>query len=272
MLTNISAIAEGKLAEEYRAKLENDALAMVSEFDSIPTTTHAACTEAQKQANAQKNRYRNVLPYDDSRVRLWQQPGDPFSDYINASFINGYQQDKEFIAAQGPTIHTVADFWRMIWEQEIPVIVMVTNLKEGVEEKCARYWNDTIGEPFEANDISVTVTKVEKLAEFVIREMNIKNETEVPRTVTQLHFTAWPDFNVPQNPIGMLKFIRRYNAIKKGFHMTTFNRHSRMMGDKPTLIHCSAGVGRTGTFIALDYALKQIEREKQVDIPASVRK
>ena len=127
-------------------------------MDSVPLFS-LSIIDKYKQANSIKNRYRNVLPYDEHRVTLNQQPGDPFSDYINASFIDGYSQTHEFVAAQGPTVNTVADFWRMIWEREIQAIVMVTNLKEGAEEKCARYWSEEIEERFEAWDLVVTVKR-----------------------------------------------------------------------------------------------------------------
>ena len=97
---------------------------MTKEYDSIFTTRDLSTAVALKQANAEKNRYRNVLPYDDYRVKLNQLPGDPFSDYINASYIDGYQIAREFIAAQGPTTNTVGDFWRMIWERDIKGTVL----------------------------------------------------------------------------------------------------------------------------------------------------
>ena len=165
------------------------------------------------QANAEKNRYRNVLPYDDYRVKLNQLPGDPFSDYINASYIDGYQLAREFIAAQGPTANTVGDFWRMIWERDISVIIMVTNCREGTDEKCAPYWSDD--DVFERDDFSIVVTKTDQYAEFIVREMELtRNDGQRPRIVHQLHFTAWPDFGVPTNPIGMLKFIRKFEHLK----------------------------------------------------------
>ena len=165
------------------------------------------------KANAEKNRYRNVLPYDDYRVKLNQLPGDPFSDYINASYIDGYQLAREFIAAQGPTTNTVGDFWRMIWERDICVIIMVTNCREGSDEKCAPYWSDE--SVFERDDFSIVVTKTDQYAEFIVREMELtRNDGQRPRIVHQLHFTAWPDFGVPTNPIGMLKFIRKFEHLK----------------------------------------------------------
>ena len=173
-------------------------------------------------------------------------------------------------------MNTVADFWRMIWEREIQAIVMVTNLKEGAEEKCARYWSEEIEERFEAWDFVVTVKRIDSLAEFIIREMNVQHAVSgIERSVIQLHFTAWPDFGVPQNPIGMLKFIRKFNQIKRSFNLNTFTMGGSGIasaGDKPALVHCSAGVGRTGTFIALDYMMKQLEAEQAIDLPRFVNR
>ncbi|KFP91725.1 Receptor-type tyrosine-protein phosphatase epsilon, partial [Apaloderma vittatum] len=169
---------------------------------------------ANKEENREKNRYPNILPYDHSRVILTQIEGVPPSDYINASYIDGYKEKNKFIAAQGPKQETVNDFWRMIWEQKSAVIVMLTNLKERKEEKCYQYWPDqgcwTYG------NIRVSVEDCIVLVDYTIRKFcvqSLHDGCKAPRLVTQLHFTSWPDFGVPFTPIGMLKFLKKVKTL-----------------------------------------------------------
>uniref|UniRef100_A0A672Z996 Receptor-type tyrosine-protein phosphatase alpha n=1 Tax=Sphaeramia orbicularis TaxID=375764 RepID=A0A672Z996_9TELE len=185
---------------------------------------------------------------DHSRVHLSSLEGVPDSDFINASFINGYQEKNKFIAAQGPKEETVNDFWRMIWEQNTATIVMVTNLKERKECKCAQYWPDqgcwTYG------NIRVSVEDTMVLVDYTIRKFCIQ---QPQRLVTQFHFTSWPDFGVPFTPIGMLKFLKKVKTCNPQYAGAI-------------VVHCSAGVGRTGTFIVIDAMLDMMIAERKVDV------
>ncbi|XP_019501261.1 PREDICTED: receptor-type tyrosine-protein phosphatase alpha isoform X3 [Hipposideros armiger] len=216
----------------------------------------ATCEAASKEENKEKNRYVNILPYDHSRVHLTPVEGVPDSDYINASFINGYQEKNKFIAAQGPKEETVNDFWRMIWEQNTATIVMVTNLKERKECKCAQYWPDqgcwTYG------NIRVSVEDVTVLVDYTVRKFCIQQVGDVTnrkpqRLITQFHFTSWPDFGVPFTPIGMLKFLKKVKACNPQYAGAI-------------VVHCSAGVGRTGTFVVIDAMLDMMHTERKVDV------
>ncbi|KAK9952588.1 hypothetical protein ABG768_018417, partial [Culter alburnus] len=202
--------------------------------------------------NKMKNRYTNVLPYDASRVKL-SMCGNPFDDYINASYIPGYKSREEFIAAQGPLSITVNEFWRMIWEKNVYTIVMLTKCKEQGEVKCEKYWPSGTNH---YHNISVTTTSETALESWTIRDFGIKNEkTEETRNVRQFHFTAWPDNGVPQTTEVLIDFRQ---LVRK--HMDQYSRHS------PTVVHCSSGVGRTGAFIAIDHLIIQIERDSMVDV------
>uniref|UniRef100_A0A8C8BN29 Receptor-type tyrosine-protein phosphatase alpha n=1 Tax=Otus sunia TaxID=257818 RepID=A0A8C8BN29_9STRI len=202
-----------KLEEEINRRMADDNKLFREEFNALPACPiQATCEAASKEENKEKNRYVNILPYDHSRVHLTPVEGVPDSDYINASFINGYQEKNKFIAAQGPKEETVNDFWRMIWEQNTATIVMVTNLKERKECKCAQYWPDqgcwTYG------NIRVSVEDVTVLVDYTVRKFCIQQVGDVTnkkpqRLVTQFHFTSWPDFGVPFTPIGMLKFLKK---------------------------------------------------------------
>uniref|UniRef100_A0A673JA61 Receptor-type tyrosine-protein phosphatase alpha n=1 Tax=Sinocyclocheilus rhinocerous TaxID=307959 RepID=A0A673JA61_9TELE len=246
-----------KLEEEMNRRMADDNKLFREEFNALPVCPiQASCDAASKEENKEKNRYVNILPYDHSRVHLTSLEGVPDSDYINASYINGYQEKNKFIAAQGPKEETLNDFWRMIWEQNTATIVMVTNLKERKECKCAQYWPDqgcwTYG------NIRVSVEDMMILVDYTIRKFCIQQVGDVSgkkpqRLVTQFHFTSWPDFGVPFTPIGMLKFLKKvktYNPQYAG----------------PIVVHCSAGVGRTGTFIVIDAMLDMMGAERKVDV------
>ncbi|MCI4381694.1 hypothetical protein PGIGA_G00254890 [Pangasianodon gigas] len=202
--------------------------------------------------NKGKNRYNNVLPYDSSRVKL-SIHGSPFDDYINANYISGYNSKKEYIAAQGPLPATVNEFWRMIWEKHAHTIVMLTKCYEQGRVKCEKYWPP---ETKLYNNILVTSSSEIELEDWTIRDFTIKNvKTAETRNVRQFHFTAWPDHGVPETTEVLINFR---HLVRE--HMDSFSHNA------PAVVHCSAGVGRTGTFIALDHLIFQIERENMVDI------
>ncbi|KAM9814189.1 receptor-type tyrosine-protein phosphatase alpha [Neosynchiropus ocellatus] len=246
-----------KLEEEMNRRMADDNKLFREEFNALPVCPiQASCDAAAKEENKEKNRYVNILPYDHSRVHLSSLEGVPDSDFINASFINGYQEKNKFIAAQGPKEETVNDYWRMIWEQNTATIVMVTNLKERKECKCAQYWPDqgcwTYG------NIRVSVEDTMVLVDYTIRKFCIQQVGDVSgkkpqRLVTQFHFTSWPDFGVPFTPIGMLKFLKKVKTCNPQYA-------------GPIVVHCSAGVGRTGTFIVIDAMLDMMIAERKVDV------
>uniref|UniRef100_A0A8C2CXS7 Receptor-type tyrosine-protein phosphatase alpha n=1 Tax=Cyprinus carpio TaxID=7962 RepID=A0A8C2CXS7_CYPCA len=248
-----------KLEEEMNRRMADDNKLFREEFNALPVCPiQASCDAASKEENKEKNRYVNILPCKHAytratRVHLTSLEGVPDSDYINASYINGYQEKNKFIAAQGPKEETVNDFWRMIWEQNTATIVMVTNLKDTKE---VNYWPDqgcwTYG------NIRVSVEDMMVLVDYTIRKFCIQQVGDVSgkkpqRLVTQFHFTSWPDFGVPFTPIGMLKFLKKVK-----------NCNPQYAG--PIVVHCSAGVGRTGTFIVIDAMLDMMGAERKVDV------
>ncbi|XP_060931826.1 receptor-type tyrosine-protein phosphatase beta-like isoform X5 [Limanda limanda] len=241
--------------EKYYKKQRADSnCGFAEEFEDLKAVgTAQSRTSALTIENKSKNRYSNVLPYDFSRVKLSIIHGNPFDDYINANYMPGYNSRKEFIAAQGPLPVTVSDFWRMIWEKNVLTLVMLTRCNEQGRVKCEQYWGfDTKN----CENITVTTTSDIPLDDWTIRDFDIKNvKTAETRSVRQFHFTAWPDHGVPETTELLIDFR---HLVRE--HMDQFSRHS------PTVVHCSAGVGRTGTFIAIDRLIFQIERDNCVDV------
>ncbi|KAH3712247.1 hypothetical protein DPMN_071934 [Dreissena polymorpha] len=225
-----------------------------TEFEKLPYGLLKDYTVSQMKANIAMNRYKGIYPYDDHRVRV---PGGN-TDYINASFIDGYKRRNEYIATLGPMSKQLGDFsafWRMVWQQKVEKIVMVTNLVEEETEKCEQYWpNESSSQMF--GDVRVLCQSEKHYAEFTRRTFTIEKEEE-ERTLHHLHFTSWPDKDVPDDVTSIIDF--RHKVL-----------HATSVLGGPTIVHCSAGIGRTGTYIAIDILTKEGESERAVDIAGCV--
>ncbi|XP_052776637.1 uncharacterized protein LOC128214286 isoform X2 [Mya arenaria] len=222
---------------------------MKIQFKEFPKGLTEDYYEALKFQNRPKNRYKNIYPYDATRVIL-QKDEQHCTDYINASLIDGYTQPGEYIAAQGPTKEILLDFWRMVWQLRIGKIIMLTKLKEDKKMKCVQYWPDEGS--IEYDIFKITHRSTEPFSDFVIRKLALQKDGEDERMVYHFHFTSWPDKSVPQYASSLVHFRQKIvNAVIK---------------DKgPDIVHCSAGVGRTGTFIALNILTEQASTVGYVD-------
>lgn len=225
--------------------------------------------------NMRKNRYINVACYDHTRVVLepYDLPdgfnsNDPM-DYINASFVDGYRQPKGYISTQGPIESTFMDFWRMIWQTGCRVIVMVTlNVENGVL-KCDKYWPSADDQ----RTMTLGVYRIEYVGEeihpdFIITYLRLTNtKSEVTRDIWHLQFTSWHDFGVPQSATALLKF--RECVLKKQLDAIECTGNGIYA---PIVVHCSAGVGRSGTFVTIDICIQKLETTGLVDVKSVVEK
>ncbi|BES98385.1 tyrosine phosphatase [Nesidiocoris tenuis] len=201
---------------------------------------------ATKPENKNLNRYRDVSPYDHTRIILKKGK----CDYINANLVKIDKADRRYILTQGPLASTTGHFWLMVWEQKSKAIIMLNRIIEKNHEKCHLYWpmgcanrgQDTL--LFTDVDMEVSYVKEEKESYYTIRTLNLKDlSTGETRTVLHFHYTAWPDFGCPQSPAAFLRFLR------------VVRRSGTLEAEGPAIVHCSAGIGRSGTFCLVDSAL-----------------
>ncbi|XP_065295074.1 receptor-type tyrosine-protein phosphatase H-like [Dermacentor albipictus] len=211
---------------------------------------------ARHPANSKKNRFTNIHPFDKSRVPLSVVGDDEQSSYINASFVKGCNADREYIAAQGPNALTINDFWRMIWEHDVKIIIMLTQFIEGNKKKCEKYWPDDNKE-HAYGSVQVRKDSTVEREDFILTEFRIKSDDSSKwRSLRHVFFTAWKDHGTPEKPDTLIQFVRTCQSM--------FG--PRGGSQPPILVHCSAGVGRTGTFIALDMCLQKLQVEDEIDI------
>ncbi|XP_061191084.1 receptor-type tyrosine-protein phosphatase T-like [Saccostrea echinata] len=241
------------LEKVIKEKRKNEDDGFKREYATMPYGEKYPCNAGKQPENILKNRYKNTLPYDHSRIKLLNSQ----SDYINANFIDGISNSNEYIATQGPRKNTVTDFWSMIWQENAHQIVTLTNLKEGKQSKCVRYWPD-LHQTSTFGVISLSLDEEESYANYKIRKFSVTNKG-TSRIVTQYHYTAWPDHGIPE-PLCLVLFHD---------HVT---RTIDQQNSGPILVHCSAGIGPTGTYIAIDALYKAGKTNKKINIAEYVKK
>ncbi|KAL3872174.1 hypothetical protein ACJMK2_040120 [Sinanodonta woodiana] len=244
-------------AVAYRATAP---LTFQEEFRNLPRKPLFSCNAAKILANRDKNRFPHLHPYDHSRVKL-DTDINVQTDYINANFIHGYQRKSAYIAAQSPFDEdTVLDFWRMIYQYQISVVVMLENIVEDNIVKCTQYWPEKGQVRY--GEFELDLIKTDSFADFCIRTINLRLKTEKEwQLVNIFEFLSWPEHGVPDNAIPLLEMRRKV-------------RECQSQGDDrtPVVVHCGTGVSRTGTFIAIDALLEQYEKEGRISVHSFVKK
>lgn len=322
-------IAKGDLVAAYLERHRDSDYGFQAEFELLPSGFPDRTTEVcDRQVNRTKNRYPDIKCYDQTRVKLKSsqdcnkapinddqsdstseqstaadKPVAVENDYINANFVPGHKNRKLWVCAQGPLEHTVQDFWRMVYEQNVEMIIMLTNLEEYNRTKCAQYWpaaGDSAYTPLPNLMLNVRFCTEQRYSDYIVRELTLTAtrastttaangssldvKTTETRTVKHFHYLQWKDFNAPEHAPGMLRFVKRVNEehdrCKKDKSSSTqapkANGTGGIKPDEPStssecegppiLIHCSAGVGRSGTLIAIDGLIQQLREEDKVTI------
>ncbi|ELU01337.1 hypothetical protein CAPTEDRAFT_121691 [Capitella teleta] len=240
-VASMAADSEFKYSEEY------EELSLVGK-DQPKEASDLPC-------NRSKNRFINILPYDHSRVKLLPIDDEDGGDYINANWIPGYNSRREYIASQGPLPSTRDDHWRMIWECNCQCIVMLTKCVEAARQRCDHYW-PIDSEAIYYGDLQVQILNETKSTDWSISEFII-SKGDQSRRLKHFHYHSWPDMKAPNKTGSIVPFVRLIRAKVQ-------------LDGGPLLVHCSAGVGRTGTFIALDHLMQHIEEHDDIDIYGTV--
>ncbi|KAF5893565.1 phosphatidylinositol phosphatase PTPRQ isoform X3, partial [Clarias magur] len=231
----------------------NDNAKFHEEFAELPKLLHdLATSDADLPWNRSKNRFTNIKPYNNNRVKLLSEPGIPGSDYINASFVSGYLCPNEFIATQGPLPGTVADFWRMIWETRTKTIAMLTQCFEKGRIRCHQYWPEDNKPVTVFGDIIITKLTEDVHPDWTVRALRVEKHGDY-MVVHHFNYTSWPEHGVPESSSTLIQFVK---AV----------RSNRGHDNSTIVVHCSAGVGRTGVYIALDHLIQHVRDHDFVDV------
>nr|XP_022311522.1 receptor-type tyrosine-protein phosphatase epsilon-like isoform X5 [Crassostrea virginica] len=232
---------------QYVSRLRASKGTYETEHKRLPIGLIKPCTEGSKPENERKNRYKNIIAYDHSRVILLG--GDhSTSDYINANYINGYSKEKRYIAAQGPSENTVGAFWQMVWQEQCSLIVMLTNLVECGVSKCHPYWPQDDNECC-FDDLTIKCKSEDVFADFTLRYLTVTKNGE-KMDITHCQYTTWPDKGVPKYATPLIEFLHKVKQLED---------------NSPILVHCSAGCGRSGSFIAVHYLYEEAEKERKIN-------
>ncbi|XP_075052384.1 tyrosine-protein phosphatase non-receptor type 22 [Mixophyes fleayi] len=233
--------------KERSDEFANDFMNLKRQSAKYKTDKNYTTKAAERAENIKKNRYKDILPFDHSRVELSLITSDEDTDFVNASFIKGVYYPKAYIATQGPLPNTVVDFWRMIWEYNIGVIAMACMEFEYGKKKCERYWVEAGCDVLQCGPFTIACNKEEKKTDYVIRTLIATYGSEI-RIVHQFHYKNWPDHDVPSSVQHILDMIQDIRLLQKD-------------DSPPICVHCSAGCGRTGVICAIDYTWRLLKDE-----------
>ncbi len=226
---------------------------------------HSKFQSANMPCNKFKNRLVNILPYETTRVALSAQHNPTNgqlvegSDYVNANFIDGYRFRKAYVATQAPLQDTVDDFWRMLWETNSTIIVMLTKIREMGREKCTQYWPSECSIRYQ--NFVVDPIAEYNMSQYILREFKITDARDgQSRTIRQFQYCDWPEQGVPKSGESIIELIGQVHKTKEQFGQIG-----------PITVHCSAGVGRTGVFITLSMVLERMRYEGMIDVFSTVK-
>ncbi|KAK2891916.1 tyrosine-protein phosphatase non-receptor type 21 isoform X3 [Channa argus] len=240
---------------------------LLKEYEKIPRRPGGECTIAQLPESGDKNRFQDVLPYDKNRVELVPTKENN-TGYINASHIRLTLggQEWNYIATQGPMSNTCQDFWQMVWEQGVSIIAMVTAEEEGHREKSYRYW-PRLGSRHNTvtyGRFKITTRFRTESGCYATTGLKIKHLlTGHERTVWHLQYTDWPDHGCPEDLKGFLTYLEEIQSVRRHTNGISDPKNTNL----PVLVHCSAGVGRTGVVILSEIMIACLEHNEPLDVP-----
>ncbi|XP_008287730.1 receptor-type tyrosine-protein phosphatase V-like [Stegastes partitus] len=260
----VQTVSRAQILQEFNLRCQSLAAnanrGFKQEFEELSDVGKDLPTRAgESEVNREKNRYPYILPYDHSRVRLSIQNSYPHTDYINASFVPGGGSERDFICTQGPLPGTMADFWRMVWEQNVRIIVMVTALRHKDIVLCDKYWPLEPGTVYHGL-IQVTTVARKQGPDYFVTTINLRQrDCPTDRIITHYYYPSWPDRGIPQSSSSACVFTEHVRQ-----HLEAIPR----LG--PAVVHCSAGIGRSGAFVTLLWLMQLCARGIRPNIRAAV--
>ncbi|XP_063908265.1 uncharacterized protein LOC135126273 isoform X3 [Zophobas morio] len=225
---------------------------LIRQFQELPKTRAADCIHGRLSKNASKNHYEHILPYDDTRVILKDNEN---GDYINANYIDGYEKPKRYIATQTPLTCTVHDFWSMVCQENVKIIVMLCKLEDNECTKCEKYWPDDFSH-FRFGMFLIENVSVKKNGSYIHRTLEVKWNNNT-RTVHQFQYLSWTLKGVPSSPKNFTFFVKQLIELSNEY---------------PVVVHSEEGCGRTGIYILCDIILRMSIEEKKVDFFKTLEK
>ncbi|KAG8041583.1 hypothetical protein G9C98_002876 [Cotesia typhae] len=225
-------------------------------------------TFTAEKENRSLNRFAHAVCFDHSRVILPTERNR--GNYINANYIDGFEYTKKFICGEAPTRHTCYDFYRILWMEQVQIIVMLTQKKENGREKCYPYWSDAEQSSFRLGKFQITTTNVERLPHYVKSTLVLTDGTGATQTMTHFNFTAWPDHNVPKNTSEFLNFVLEVRQCQSELYQNSLQIGHKRSQPPPIVVHCNAGLGRTPCFCVVDISISKFNQTQTVSIPSVV--
>ena len=216
-----------------------------------------------------------MICLDDTRIQLNHQhesnENDYLTDYIHANYVDGYKQKNAYISTQGPLDETLDDFWQMVWQEKVFVIVMTTKCVEQNRKKCSQYWPDNENETIKLDVFEIVNKNIDEKPNYVISKLIIKNlMNSQEREILHCQFISWPDHGIPASANEMIEFVHVVRQCQA--NLTENNNWKGHPLGPPILVHCSAGIGRTGTFCTIDININRLLDTKKIDIKDTVIK
>ena len=216
---------------------------------------------AKLGSNMGKNRFKDVLANEGTRVVLdaINESGD--GDYINANYCDArrlFGVPFTYIATQAPMKNTVFDFWRMVLENNTMFIVMLCNELEAGKKKSERYWPSNVGEQVRYGPLAIELLNENIRDDTAFRTMRLTTRGGIKRTIHHFQFIRWPDAGIPANSSGLMEIITQLGKTE-------------LVTKTPIVVHCSGGVGRTGVFITLHVALALFQMQDPISVPRIVQ-
>jgi len=221
--------------------------------------------------NVKKNRYTDVLCLEDSRVKLVDLDDSLKTDYIHANFLDGYKHPKAYIATQGPLPNTKGDFWQMVWEQQVYVVFMATRIIERSRMKCIQYWPEN-NETHQFSTVDVTHQETLEFEDHVERTFWLKHKKSgQTRRIVHFQMTSWPDFGVPSSAESCLHIIGLVREARMDAVQSLGSKWKGHPKGPPIIVHCSAGIGRTGSFCTIDVNVDRLTDMSKCEVFNTVK-